>query len=79
VATVVDVQRDNNGNVISIVTLEGHSSRITAVDTSNTSQEAWNTYAGTFLEFGEIGRNSTTSSLTQNQTLNENNVGLKGK
>jgi RHS repeat-associated protein len=77
VATVVDVQRDNNGNVISIVTLEGHSSRNTAIDTNE--REDWKSYEGTFLGFGEIGRNSTTSSSTQNQTLNENNVGLKGK
>jgi hypothetical protein len=78
VATVVDVQRDNSGNVVSIVTIEGHLSSNTAVDTSNTSQKAWDSYAGNFLGFGEIGKNSTTPLSTQNQTADGNSDGLKG-
>jgi RHS repeat-associated protein len=57
VATVVDVQHDDKGNVTSIVTLEGHVSQNTAVDTTNISQTAWDSYAGNFLGFGEIGKN----------------------
>jgi hypothetical protein len=59
VATVVDVQRDKNGKVMSIVTIEGHLTKNTAIDDMNTSQKAWDGYAGTFLGFGEIGKHST--------------------
>ncbi|GHV94287.1 hypothetical protein AGMMS50293_06070 [Spirochaetia bacterium] len=59
VATVVDVVRDEKGNVVSINTIEGHTGgNKTAVEYN--SQTVWNTYAGDFLGFGEIGKNSTT-------------------
>jgi RHS repeat-associated protein len=79
VATAVDVQRDSNGGVTSIVTIEGHMSRNTAVDTGNTSQEAWGKYVGDFIGFGEIGKNSTTSSSEQKQMAAGNNGSLKGR
>jgi RHS repeat-associated protein len=67
IATILEVQRDANGNVTSIVTFEGHIGRTATIDMTNTSQAIWDSYTtppgyspGTFLGFGEIGLGSTT-------------------
>jgi RHS repeat-associated protein len=70
VATVVSVTRDENGNVTSITTIEGHVSNPTAIERND--QDAWDSYLGTFLGFGEIGSNSTTSPTTGSR------IGSKG-
>lgn len=59
-ATVVDVSRDNIGNVTNIKIIQGHTggNRTEVVDIPN--QADLDSYAGTFLGFGEIGENSTT-------------------
>jgi hypothetical protein len=62
VATVVDVQRDANGNVTSITTIEGHLTKPTTTKLSS-SQTMWDQYSArgeTFYGFGEIGKDSTT-------------------
>ena len=59
IATIVDVERNKNGDVTKIVTIEGHINNHTSVDNTNTSAAVWKTYKGTFLGFGEIGRDST--------------------
>jgi hypothetical protein len=61
VATIVAVERDTEGNVSSITTVEGHLGKTPTVD-KNSSQVEWNSYQGTFLGFGEIGKNSTTAT-----------------
>jgi RHS repeat-associated protein len=61
--TVVDVQRNEKGEVKSIVTIEGHLTSPTAVDRTNLTQTTWDSYSArgeTFYGFGEIGKDSTT-------------------
>jgi hypothetical protein len=60
VATVIEVKHDEKGNVTSIITIEGHMTKSTFIDKTNTSQAVWNTYAGYFVGFGEIGKKSLT-------------------
>ena len=59
-ATVVDVSRDSAGNVTNIKIIQGHTggNRTEVVDIPN--QADLDSYAGTFLGFGELGENSTT-------------------
>ena len=58
IATIVDVKRDSNSNVISITTIEGHTGGgQTAVEINSAID--WASYKGEFLGFGEIGRDST--------------------
>lgn len=58
IATIVDVKRDSNSNVISITTIEGHTGGgKTAVEINSAID--WASYKGEFLGFGEIGRDST--------------------
>ncbi|NLE63948.1 MAG: CHAP domain-containing protein, partial [Bacteroidales bacterium] len=78
VATVVEVKRDENGNVESIVTIEGHTKKDTYVDKTNISQEVWDSYAGEFLGFGEIGSDSTTD-YNENFTSPNENSPIKNK
>jgi RHS repeat-associated protein len=83
-ATVVGVQRDANGNVTSIETIEGHLTRATEVDKTNTTQAMWNQYSArgeTFYGFGEIGKNSTIPlpAATPSPTVATPASGKKGK
>ena len=59
-ATVADVTRDNNGNVTNIKIIQGHTggNQTGVVDIPN--QAELDSYVGTFLGFGELGKNSIT-------------------
>ena len=61
-ATVVEVTRDKDGNVTNIKIIQGHTggNRTEVVDIPN--QADLDSYRGTFRGFGEIGKESTTSS-----------------
>ena len=66
-ATVVDVSRDDEGNVTNIKIIQGHSGgdRTEVVDIPN--QADLDSYAGTFVGFGELGENSTTPFKKENK------------
>ncbi len=59
VATVTDVKRDKKGNVTEITIIHGHLNAPTNTEIIPDQTEL-NRYAGNFLGFAEIGKNSTT-------------------
>ena len=63
VATIVDVQRDKNGNVTNIKIIQGHISGGKTEITDIPNQADLNSYRGEFLGFGEIGKDSLKSVL----------------
>ena len=68
VATVVGVSRDKNGNVQNIQIIQGHTGGNKTEVVNIVSQSDLDLYAGTFLGFAEIGKNSTDSSFSRIMT-----------
>ena len=64
VATVVGVTRDKDKNVTNIKIIQGHTGGNKTEVVDIVSQADLNEYAGTFLGFGEIGKNSTQSTFS---------------
>ncbi len=80
VATVVDVQRDKQGNVTEIKIIQGHTGGNRTEVVTIPNQTDLNSYAGNFLGFGEIGENSTTPIMEIIQSIiDRNEKSLKNK
>ena len=72
VATVVGVERDDDGNVLSIDIIQGHTDIEKATEkVTITSQKDLDSYLGTFHGWGEIGENSTGESNVETETPEE--------
>lgn len=59
VATIIDVERNNAGNVTGIDMIQGHTGGNKTEVVHITDQKDLNSYLGTFLGFAEIGKDST--------------------